>query len=73
MAVMRMQLVSLMMTPAHVLRLGSTPEPEKVNPLVPRQQGDNLLRLQPSEWCLYEPGCHADVWGFIKVLLPFSF
>ena len=38
-----------MMTLAHVLRLGSTPEPEKVNPLVPRQQGDNLLRLHPSE------------------------
>lgn len=31
-----------MMTPAHVLRLGPTPEPEKVNPLVlPGQQGDS--------------------------------
>lgn len=38
--------VSLVMTPAHVLRLASTPEPEKVNPLVlPWQEGEDLLGL----------------------------
>ena len=51
---------ALTMTPPHVVRLGSTAEPEKVNPLVPRQQGDGLLCLQPSEWCLYKPGCLAS-------------
>ena len=40
MALIWMHLVSLMMTPVHVL-------------LVPRQQGDNMLWFQLSEWCLY--------------------
>lgn len=39
-------IVSFMMTPAHVLRLASMPEPVKVDPLVlPWQQGDDLLGL----------------------------
>ncbi|TKS92688.1 hypothetical protein D9C73_027326 [Collichthys lucidus] len=38
--------VSFVMTPAHVLRLVLTPEPEKVDPLaLPWQQGDDLLGL----------------------------
>lgn len=44
------KMVSFMMTPAHVLRLVSMPEPEKVDPLVlPWQQGENLLGL-PTVW-----------------------
>lgn len=40
------KVVSLVMTPAHVLRLASMPEPEKVNPLaLPWQEGEDLLGL----------------------------
>lgn len=42
--------VSFVMTPAHVLRLAPTPEPEKVNPLaLPWQSGEDSLGL-PTVW-----------------------
>lgn len=54
--------VSFVMTPAHVLRLASTPEPEKVNPLaLPWQSGEDSLGL-PTVWMeTYDQMFHSQL------------